>query len=105
MAFPSLKLKSESGANRIKSADDAYSFVAHMRLSSQNKPHWQMARQVACGINSPGWHNFCLVLTWTLPSRRERFAMLLGLVLHAVTLIITVAAVHDSQVRRKGGLP
>ena len=28
--------------------------------------------------------------------------MLLGLVLLAVTLIITVAAVHDSQVRRKG---
>ena len=28
--------------------------------------------------------------------------MLLGLVLLAVTLIITIAAVHDSQVRRKG---
>jgi hypothetical protein len=41
MAFPSLKLKSESGASRRKSADDAYSFVA------QNKPHWQMARQAA----------------------------------------------------------
>jgi hypothetical protein len=41
----SLKLKSESGANRIKSADDAYSFMMHMRLSCQNKPHWQMARQ------------------------------------------------------------
>ena len=26
-------------------ADDAYSFVVHMRLSYQNKPHWQMARQ------------------------------------------------------------
>jgi hypothetical protein len=47
MAFPSLKLKSESGASRIKSADDAYSFVAHMLLSYQNKPHWQMARQAA----------------------------------------------------------
>jgi hypothetical protein len=45
MAFISVKLKPESGANRIKSADDAYSFVAHMRLSYQNKPHWQMARQ------------------------------------------------------------
>jgi hypothetical protein len=45
MAFASLRLKPESGASRIKSADDAYSFVAHMRLSYQNKPHWQMARQ------------------------------------------------------------
>jgi hypothetical protein len=40
-----VKLKPESGANRIKSADDAYSFMAHMRLSYQNKPHWQTARQ------------------------------------------------------------
>jgi hypothetical protein len=45
MPFTSMKLKPESGANRIKSADDAYSFVAHMRLSNQNKPHWQAARQ------------------------------------------------------------
>jgi hypothetical protein len=45
MALTSVKLKPESGANRIMSADDAYSFVAHMRLSYQNKPHWQMARQ------------------------------------------------------------
>jgi len=45
MAFTSLKLKPESGASRIKSADDAHSFVAHMRLSYQNKPHWQVARQ------------------------------------------------------------
>jgi len=45
MAFISVKLKPESGASRIKSADDAYSFVAHMRLFYQNKPHWQMARQ------------------------------------------------------------
>jgi hypothetical protein len=45
MAFASMKLKPESGANRIKSADDAYFFVAHMRLSHQNKPHWQAARQ------------------------------------------------------------
>jgi hypothetical protein len=45
MAFGSLKLKPESGANRIKSADDAYSFMMHMRLSYQNKPHWQQARQ------------------------------------------------------------
>jgi hypothetical protein len=45
MAFGSLKLKPESGANRIGSADDAYSFMVHMRLSYQNKPHWQVARQ------------------------------------------------------------
>jgi hypothetical protein len=45
MGFASVKLKPESGAKRIKSADDAYSFVVHMRLSYQNKPHWQMARQ------------------------------------------------------------
>ena len=45
MPFGSLKLKPESGANQIRSADDAYSFVAHMRLSQQNKPHWQVARQ------------------------------------------------------------
>ena len=45
MAFTSVKLKPESGANHIKSANDAYSFMMHMRLSDQNKPHWQMARQ------------------------------------------------------------
>jgi hypothetical protein len=45
MAFSSVRLKPESGANLIQSADDAYSFVAHMRLSYQNKPHWQLARQ------------------------------------------------------------
>jgi hypothetical protein len=45
MDFSPVKLKPESGANRIKSADDAYSFMAHMRLSYQNKPHWQVARQ------------------------------------------------------------
>jgi hypothetical protein len=45
MAFSPMKFKPESGANRIKSADDAYSFMVHMRLSYQNKPHWQVARQ------------------------------------------------------------
>jgi hypothetical protein len=38
MAFTSVKLKPESGVNRIKSADDAYSFMMHMRLSDQNEP-------------------------------------------------------------------
>ena len=41
MGFSPMKFKPESGANRIKSADDAYSFMVHMRLSYQNKPHWQ----------------------------------------------------------------
>jgi hypothetical protein len=45
MTFSPVKLKPESGANRIKSADDAYSFMVHMRLSYQTKPHWQVARQ------------------------------------------------------------
>jgi hypothetical protein len=44
MGFSPMKLKPESGANWIKSADDAYSFMMHMRLSYQNKPHWQAAR-------------------------------------------------------------
>ena len=37
MGFSPMKLKPESGANRIKSADDAYSFMAHMRLSYQKQ--------------------------------------------------------------------
>ena len=45
MAFTPMKLKPESGANRIKSADDAYSFMMYMRLSDRNKPHWQVAKQ------------------------------------------------------------
>ena len=45
MPFAPVKLKRESGANRISSADDAYSFVLHMRFSFQNKPHWQTAKQ------------------------------------------------------------
>jgi len=43
MGFSPMKFNPESGANRIKSADDAYSFMVHMRLSYQNKPHWQVA--------------------------------------------------------------
>ena len=45
MAFVPMRLKPGSGANRIKSADDAYSFTMYMRLSDRNKPHWQVARQ------------------------------------------------------------
>ena len=44
MSFAALKLRPELGANRIKT-DDAYSFVAHLRLSYQSKPHWRAARQ------------------------------------------------------------
>src|SRR6202042_3392460 len=61
MAFASLRLKSESGANRIKSADDAYSFVAHMRLSYQNKPHWQIAKQT---LNHAGSSDASEILAW-----------------------------------------
>jgi hypothetical protein len=45
MSFTPMKLKPESGANRIRSADDAYSFMAHLRLSYRSKSHWQAARQ------------------------------------------------------------
>jgi hypothetical protein len=45
MAFFPMRLKPESGATRIKSADDAFSFMMYMRLSYRNKPHWQVARQ------------------------------------------------------------
>jgi hypothetical protein len=64
MAFNSMKLKPESGANRINGADDAYSFMVHMRLSDQNKPHWQMARQAlnnVCALDASeiqAWRNF-----------------------------------------------
>jgi hypothetical protein len=61
MAFRSMKLKPESGANRIKSADDAYSFVAHMRLSYQNKPHWQIARQA---LNHAGVSDASEIQAW-----------------------------------------
>ena len=61
MAFKSMKLKPESGANRIKCADDAYSFVMHMRLSSQNKPHWQVAKQA---LNHAGASDECENLAW-----------------------------------------
>jgi hypothetical protein len=45
MPFDPLRLKPTSGASRIKSADDAYSFMMHLNLTYQNKPHWQIARQ------------------------------------------------------------
>jgi hypothetical protein len=61
MAFASMKLKPESGANRIKSADDAYSFMVHMRLSYQNKPHWQAARQA---LNHAGVSDESEIQAW-----------------------------------------
>jgi hypothetical protein len=36
MSFTPMKLKPESGANRIRSADHAYSFMARLRLSYQS---------------------------------------------------------------------
>ena len=39
------KLRAESGAKQIRSADDGYAFMTYMRLSYRNKPHWQMAKQ------------------------------------------------------------
>jgi hypothetical protein len=53
MAFTSLKLKSASGADRIKSADEAYSFM--------NKPHWQMARQA---LNNAAASDDCEIQAW-----------------------------------------
>ncbi len=61
MAFTSMKLKPESGANQIKSADDAYSFMAHMRLSYQNKPHWHVARQA---LNHAGASDASEIQAW-----------------------------------------
>jgi hypothetical protein len=61
MAFTSMKLKPESGASRIKSADDAYSFMVHMRLSYQNKPHWQVARQA---VNHACSSDECEIQAW-----------------------------------------
>ncbi len=61
MAFTAMKLKPESGANRIKSADDAYSFMVHMRLSYQNKPHWQVARQA---LNHAGASEASEIQAW-----------------------------------------
>ncbi len=61
MGFTSMKLKPESGANRIKNADDAYSFMMHMRLSYQNKPHWQVARQA---LNHAGASDASEIQAW-----------------------------------------
>jgi hypothetical protein len=59
--FTSVKLKPESGANRINRADDAYSFLAHMQLSYQNRPHWQAARQA---LNNVGASDAGEVQVW-----------------------------------------
>jgi hypothetical protein len=36
MAFTPIDLKVESGAKRIRSADDGYAFMTYMRLSYRN---------------------------------------------------------------------
>jgi hypothetical protein len=51
-----VKLKPESGANRIKNADDAF-----LQLSYQNKPHWQIARQA---LNHAGVSDASEILAW-----------------------------------------
>ena len=61
MSFTPMKLKPESGANRIRSADDAYSFMAHLRLSYQSKPHWQAARQA---LDNVGASNVGEIRAW-----------------------------------------
>ena len=61
MPFSPMKLEPESGGTRIKSADDAYSFMAHMRLSYQNKPHWQTARQA---VNQAGMSEASEIRAW-----------------------------------------
>jgi hypothetical protein len=64
MTFNPLQLRPESGANRIRSADDAYSFVAHMNVAVLNKPHWRVARQALrhAGVSADGestaWRTF-----------------------------------------------
>ncbi len=64
MIFNPLKLKPESGASRIQTADDAYSFVAHMSSAVLSKPHWRTARQALChaGVSDAGellaWRTF-----------------------------------------------
>lgn len=61
MPFTALKLKPTSGANQIKSADDAYSFLMHMRLSYRNKPHWQAATQA---LNNAAASEDCETRAW-----------------------------------------
>jgi hypothetical protein len=61
MAFTPMKLKPESGAKQIRSADDAYAFMMYMRLSYRNKPHWQMAKQA---LNHAGASEASEIQAW-----------------------------------------
>ena len=45
MPFPSLKLKPEWALIALRVLTTLIRSWLHMRLSFQNKPHWQMARQ------------------------------------------------------------
>jgi hypothetical protein len=64
MSFTPMKLKAESGAKQIRSANDAYAFMMHVRLSYRNKTHWQMAKQALnhAGVSEAGeiqaWRTF-----------------------------------------------
>jgi hypothetical protein len=79
MTFPPLKLKPESGAISIRTADDAYAFVAHLSLVFLTKPHWQPARQALkhAGVSEAGellaWRTFRAATKaegWLLESAR-----------------------------------
>ena len=61
MSFIPMRLKPESGAIRIKSADEDYSFMMYILLSYRNKPHWQEARQA---INHAGASDAGEIQAW-----------------------------------------
>lgn len=45
MAFEPFKLWGAFHGREIKSTDEASAFVERLNLATQNRPHWQMARQ------------------------------------------------------------
>jgi hypothetical protein len=64
VTFAPLNLKPESGATKIASADDAYSFVAHLSWGVLIKPHWEPAQKALkhAGVSDSGellaWQTF-----------------------------------------------
>jgi hypothetical protein len=93
MGFSPMKLKPESGANRIKSADDAYSFMVHMRLSYQNKAHWQTARQA---INQASMSDANEIRAW----RSFRAAGSSGRLEESMSAVSRRTTGHDAIYRR-----
>jgi hypothetical protein len=61
MPFSPVNLRPESGANKIMSADDAYSFVAHMNFAVLRQPHWNVARQA---LSHAGASDASEILAW-----------------------------------------